>query len=76
MSDNQTPRPGDLDDFLRIVSWAVIVAGVIVILGAGGCIIFMLPTEGGLSMIVAGPPLLFGLGAVYVAWNLIKRLKP
>lgn len=75
MSDHQVPQPGGADDFLRVVCWAVIVVGVIVMLGAGGCMLVSMPSDGGLAMILGGPPFLFGLGAVYVAWNLVKRLK-
>ena len=76
MSEENNNRPAGNDDFLKIVSWAVIVVGVIVMLGAGGCILVSMPTDGGLAMILGGPPFLFGLGAVYVAWNLVKRLTP
>lgn len=75
MSVEDNKRPTGNDGFATVVSWAVIIVGVLVVLGAGGCILVSMPTDGGLALLLGGPPFLFGLGAVYVAWQLLQRLK-
>ena len=74
MSEEQNNQPAGNDGFAMFVSWAVIIGGTLVVLGAGGCILVSMPNDGGLAMLLGGPPLLFGIGAVYVAWQLLKRL--
>lgn len=61
--------------FLKIVSWIMVVAGSVAMLGSGGCILLSAGSDGGLALLLGGPPFLFGLGAVYVSWNLLKRLR-
>lgn len=68
-------KPSDPSSFLKVVSWIMIIAGSIAMLGAGGCILLSAGSDGALALLLGGPPFLFGLGAVYVSWNLLKRLK-
>lgn len=69
-----SPAP-DEAGFLKIVSWIMVVAGSAAMLGSGGCILLSAGSDGGLALLLGGPPFLFGLGAVYVSWNLLKRLR-
>ena len=56
MSEDGKNQAGSGDGFATVVSWAVIIAGVIVVLGAGGCILVSLPNDGGLAMLLGGHP--------------------
>ena len=82
MSDLPPPTPPSPETGgsgnLRIVAILVMIGSIIGLLGSGFCALAFIgdsPSDGGLVLLLAGPPLLFFGATIYVCKALLERLK-